>query len=179
MKKYLLSIPVMLYPYTLIVGLVCLYTPEIMEGVFAGNGFLLIAALFACAAVAFAFALGVAVSLLLKGGDALSATRLTLVLKIVHIPAYIVIFLLGVLFTLSIWGIIFVVVFVLTDIAAIIMTGMYGAAAAFRCRAQGLIGTGEAIALGVCQFIFCIDVASIIVQCVLIRKGAERRVEYA
>ena len=55
MKKYLLALPIFLFPYSLLFGLYCLYTGFLMESVFQNNGYLLILALFLCTLVSLAF----------------------------------------------------------------------------------------------------------------------------
>lgn len=54
---------------------------------------------------------------------------------------------------ISIWGIGFVVVFVLYDLAAIGMTGLIGAVSAFRSVAEGKLTKAQGV--GVCPFTVC------------------------
>ena len=61
MAKYVLSLPVILFPYTLLFALCCLYTGFLMEPVFQNNGYLLLLALALCFVVAAVFAVIVAV----------------------------------------------------------------------------------------------------------------------
>ena len=171
MRKFL-AIPVILFPYTLLLGLYCLYTGFLMEDVFRGNGYLLIAALFLCALIAFGFTLGICISALVGKADGRGMARLNMAVKLCHVPAYIAVFLLSLLFLISIWGIGFVVVFVLYDLAAIGMTGLIGAVSTFRSVAEGKLTKAQGVAFALLQFVFCAD----IVVCILlyIRSGGRK-----
>ena len=138
--KYIFALPLILFPYTLLLGLYCLYSGFLMESVFGNNGYLLLFALFLCAVAAFCFTLPLCLVSLAKRADGRGMALLNMVVKLCHIPAYIAIFFLSLLFLISIWGIVFVVVFALYDFAAIGMSGAVGAVAACRCAAEGKIG---------------------------------------
>ena len=156
--KYIFALPLILFPYTLLLGLYCLYSGFLMESVFGNNGYLLLFVLFLCAVAAFCFTLPLCLVSLAKRADGRGMALLNMVVKLCHIPAYIAIFFLSLLFLISIWGIVFVVVFVLYDFAAIGMSGAVGAVAACCCAAEGKIGKRGAVLYAVCQFLFCIDV---------------------
>lgn len=164
MGKYILAVPVMIFPYSLFLGMYCLYTPAIMERVFFSNGYLLIAAMLLCAVVAFVFALALAVAGLVRKYDALSLARLNMIIKLCQIPAYAVIFVLGALFFVSVFGIGFTVFFVLFDCLAILMSGLTGAVSSLRAYAEKKVIKSEMIVFAVLQFIFVADV----VACVLL-----------
>ena len=55
--KYIFALPLILFPYTLLLGLYCLYSGFLMESVFGNNGYLLLFVLFLCAVAAFCFTL--------------------------------------------------------------------------------------------------------------------------
>ena len=156
--KYIFALPLILFPYTLLLGLYCLYSGFLMESVFGNNGYLLLFVLFLCAVAAFCFTLPLCLVSLAKRADGRGMALLNMVVKLCHIPAYIAIFFLSLLFLISIWGIGFVVVFALYDFAAIGMSGAVGAVAACRCAAEGKIGKRGAVLYAACQFLFCIDV---------------------
>lgn len=91
-KYYIFALPVALFPYILLAGLACLYSTEIMEGVFGSNGYALVAfvAAFIPVCGAFAVILGVMTALGRISGPL--AAALSMAIKLVQIPAYIVIF---------------------------------------------------------------------------------------
>lgn len=172
MAKYVLSLPVILFPYTLLFALCCLYTGFLMEPVFQNNGYLLLLALALCFVVAAVFAVIVAVGAIARASDGVCMARLTMVIKFCHVPAYVAIFVLGILFTLSVWGILFVVVFVLFDCAAIGMTGLIGAAAVYRNYREKHLPAGSSVLFGIVQFVFCADLVACVMSYARSRKAA-------
>ena len=79
-----------------------------------------------------------------------------LLIKLVHIPAYVVWFVLGVAMILFLGPLIAFVM----DAMAILLSGLVGLAAVLRCRAEGRLTRKAAVIHGVLQFIFCADVFS-------------------
>lgn len=169
MKKYLLALPIFLFPYSLLFGLYCLYTGFLMESVFQNNGYLLILALFLCTLASLAFTGALCARSLAKKTDAAEMAKLNMIVKLVHIPAYIAIFLLGAVMLISVWGIGFTIVFFLHDVAAIAMTGFIGAVAVVRAGAEGRILRRDAVLYAIGQFLFCIDIAACILLYLRVR----------
>lgn len=93
-----------------------------------------------------------------------------MVVKLIQIPAYLAIFVLGVLFFISIFTYVFSIFFILYDAAAILLTGLIGVAAVIRAHAEGRATDAFAVINGILQFIFCVDVVSSIVVYVRARK---------
>lgn len=175
MKKYLLAIPVMLFPYSLIAAMCCLYSPMIMERVFMNNGYLLILSVVFFGFVAAVFSLSTGLLVLLKkkpdgAGGALGAARLNMVIKLVQIPAYLVIFLLGLVFSLTIFGIGFVIFFFFIDCVSIAMSGFIGVAAVVRSYAAGFVTLKRGVLLAALQFMFVAD----IVCCIVLFVSSQR-----
>ena len=158
MLKYILSLPVIVFPYTLFLGMYCLYTPTIMENLFMGNGFLLIGALVLVGLVAFAFSCIVGIIAIVKAYDGLSMARLNMIIKLIHMPAYVAIFVLGCAFFITVFGIPFVLFFVLFDCAAIAMSGIIGASSVIRGFAEGKLDRASAITFAILGFVFVGDV---------------------
>ena len=92
MKKYLLALPIFLFPYSLLFGLYCLYTGFLMESVFQNNGYLLILALFLCTLVSLAFTGALCARSLAKKTDAAEMSKLNIIFKLFYIPSFISIF---------------------------------------------------------------------------------------
>ena len=69
MLKYILSVPVIIFPYTLLLGMYCLYAPTIMETVFKSNVILLAGALVLFGAAAFACSCIVGMVVIVKAYD--------------------------------------------------------------------------------------------------------------
>lgn len=160
----LLSLPVILLPYTLLLALHCLFTGFLMETVFRSNGYLLMLALAVCALAAGACTLAVCIAALARRAPGRQMAGLTVLIKLCQIPAYLVIFGLGLLsLLLSVWGLGFIIFFVCFDCVTIALSGLVGATAALRCAREHRLRTGAAVLLGVCQFVFCVDVVTCIV----------------
>ena len=158
MKKYLLSLPVLLFPYLVLAALVCLYTGFLMEEIFQSNGFLLIGAVLLCAVAAAGFAAVVCGCALAKRTSGQEMARLNMVIKLCQIPAYLIIFALGLFCLISIWGILLTLILAAVDCFTIAMTGLIGSVSAFRSYRERKLAKGAAVRAAICQFIFCVDV---------------------
>lgn len=169
MYKYLLSIPLILFPYLLLFLLYCLITGFLMEELFVNNGFLLIAVLVVGGFISFVCTVALCLSAVVKNQDSLAMARLNMVVKLVHVPAYIAIFVLSLIFSITVFGIGFVIVFALSDAFSILMSGLIGGVAATLARRQQA-GLPDWIAYAVLQFIYCVDVVSCVVMYCKIKK---------
>lgn len=158
MKKYLLSLPIILFPYTVLAGIFCLYTGVLMEKVFQNNGFLVLAGLVLFAIIAAGFTAVICGFALYKRAGGQGMARLNMMIKLCQIPAYLTIFALGVFCVLSIWGILLALLLVLVDCVTIAMSGLIGATSAFRNFREQKMSRSSAVKVAVCQFIFCVDV---------------------
>ena len=97
----------------------------------------------------------------------LALARAVMIVKLVQIPAYAGILLLGMGFSLTVYFAVNVVFF-LFDVLTIALSGLLGVAAV--SRAQEIFTKYHAERLGIFQFIFCVDVvASMISYCRLRR----------
>ena len=175
MYKYLLAIPLIIFPYWLLFLLCCLLTGTLMEEVFLNNGYLLIVALVAGAFIAFVCTLILCVLSVAKNQDSLSMVRLNMIIKLVHVPAYIAIFVLSLAFSLTVFGIGFVIVFILSDAFCILMSGLVGAVSTILARRQQA-GLSDWIAYAILQFIYCVDVVTCVMMYCKIRKHSKSEV---
>ena len=113
----------------------------------------------------------IAVLLLLRRKERytpLALARAVMIVKLVQIPAYAWILLLGLGFSLTVYFAVNVVFF-LFDVLTIALSGLLGVAAVSRAQ-EGIFTKYHAERLGIFQFIFCVDVvASMISYCRLRR----------
>lgn len=131
----------------------------------------LTAAFVLCACIAAAVR---AIAAVRGGGNARELVRENMTVKLIHVPAYIFNFALGVVgLMLSVWGIGLILWAVLADIVAIALSGTIGLSAALRCRREGVMTAKAAIAYALLSFIFCADVAAAVV---FYRRTAARRI---
>lgn len=84
--------------------------------------------------------------------------------------AYLAIFVLGVLFFITIFTYAFSVFFVLFDCITIFLTGLVGLTANLRLYKERKCSGSFAALNSVCQFVFCIDVISAVVVYICSRK---------
>ncbi len=161
--KYYLLIPAGIFPYVLLISLYCLFSETLTPLFLIGVLFLLFLVAFICNAVF------VSLSMVQKW-NAKGIALANMVVKLIQIPAYLAIFVLGVLFFISIFTYVFSIFFILYDAAAILLTGLIGVAAVIRAHAEGRATDAFAVINGILQFIFCVDVVSSIVVYVRARK---------
>lgn len=150
----------------------------ILETVFGGNGLLLLGCTLAYCAVAAALTVCGAVLAVVRRWDAFSLAKTAMIVKCLQIPAYAVIFVLGVLMMITLFTLPFVLVFAAVDYLTLMLTGLFNSAAvvaAIRARVLTLKDTWWVIAL---QFVFCADVAaSVLFYCRLKKAYGDRNIK--
>jgi hypothetical protein len=86
-----------------------------------------------------------------------------MVIKLAQIPAYVIIFILGVLLLLSIFTYGFTVFFMIIDLFTIFLSGLIGIVASRKNYTCGNLSTTEWIIHSILQFVFCADIVSAII----------------
>lgn len=171
MKRFLLLIPLMIQPYILLFALYSIFIDQsIVEYFFDNNGLLLLFMIFVTIVISFICTLVYMPLCLSKGWSARQTAFFNMLIKLVQIPAYLAIFVLGVLFFITIFTYAFSVFFVLFDCITIFLTGLVGLTANLRLYKEHKCSGSFAALNSVCQFIFCIDVISAVVVYVYSRK---------
>ncbi len=102
-----------------------------------------------------------------------------MVLKLCHIPIYILIFLFAMIFVVSSGGIgiVLVPIFMVFDYMLLIVTSIYGIGGIVQAKREGFLSTGAAAALGILSFFFCADViCSIVAFCNVKVKQRKQRI---
>lgn len=147
------------FPYALLLFLYILfYRTEIIEKYFMNTVFIPLGILIGYLVIAFVFTVGVVFASLRDEWDSRFCSKIVLIIKLVQIPAYILIFILGTLFLITIFTFGISLAFVIFDVSLIIMTGLLGTAAVVRAYKEGKCSFLWAVFLSVSQYIFCIDV---------------------
>lgn len=82
------------------------------------------------------------------------------VIKVCHIPIYVIIFLMGTLFFLSIFGMMFIFFLIVFDYLLLLPSTMYGINGLRQARSEGRISWLAFIMHAICHFVFCLDVMS-------------------
>ena len=111
----------------------------------------------------------------LKGETvALDLARSNKLIKLVHIPFYILMFLLGCLgLVMSIWGIGLIIGAVVIDLFTIFFSGTVGMCAAIKSYKEAKLTKSEAFSYAVCSYIYCIDVFAAVIYCSKIKKATQ------
>ena len=87
--------------------------------------------------------------------------KMTMICKLVHIPAFILHFLLGALGVFaSVWGIAFIVWAIVIDILTIIQTGIMSITTAVKCTKDKVFSATYGVIFSILGFIYCIDVGA-------------------
>lgn len=95
---------------------------------------------------------------------------LAMLVKLIHIPAYILFFMIGAGGIMLIQFLAITILLFLFDCITIGFSGMLELAAVLKARSEGKLKNGEALLCGICSFIFCIDVIAAVVIYLCVRK---------
>lgn len=163
MGKYIFLLPSALFPYSLLFSIYCIFSGFLMKSIFDNNAFVLLFYLFAFFVIAL---IGDVIFLVLsikQKWDSNRVSFINMIIKLLHIPAYILFFVLGILSFITIFTFGFSIVFFIFDCLAIFLTGLIGIASIVRCYADGKISKSFLIINSLFQFIFCFDIISSII----------------
>lgn len=163
-KKCLLLIPVTIIPYVIILmGYLFFGHPEIIENVFNGNVlfyFVTIFAMLVFSIIVTCITIGVSIY---ANWDCVSFARSVMIVKLIHIPAYIIIFLCGVAFSITIFLYAANILLVIFDCCFIAMTGGLAVSSVILAIRQKKWKVSNVVWPILLQFIFCVDVIASII----------------
>lgn len=155
--KWLLLLPVAVYPYIYFVVVFDLLSEDIKDIL---SWLVNTLDLNIWSFIGLTWLVGLAGALLIflsrKQWTARELALANMLIKLIHIPSYVIWFILGIaliLFMGPVWAF-------LMDAMTIALSGLVGLAAVLRCRAEGRLTTKAAILNGILQFVFCADVFS-------------------
>lgn len=174
MIRYIPLLPLILSPYALLLVLVGIY-----NGWFTGTAYdntiddvllgLIALYLFALLCVIIVFIVGLAGKV-----DPLKRLRVNMMIKLIHIPAYILIFLIGFLCLFTIFTIGVSLVLMILDCVTVFSSGLIGLSGVIRSRKANLISKKTANIHGILQFVFCADVISAIILCKSVKSARQK-----
>lgn len=163
MKKYLIRLPLILYPYAYLIWLAFYFASAIIAGEHVDSEVILdvygmIFIIFQI--IVLADVIYGAIEMARNGITAKQAARLNLVVKCVHIPAYIFHFFMGLLgICMSVWGIGFILVAFVVDAVTILLSGMHAIGSVVKLYREGVLPTkASAVKYGIGSFIYVLDV---------------------
>ena len=176
-KKIWMLIPAICIPYLALFTLATLFfsaeTPFfgfLMEFVFQNNLFLLLGPLgFFCLLTLAASVVYVVMSVR-KGWDALTSAKYAMILKLAQVPAYVVIFVLGILLAITIFTIPFAIGLWLLDCFTLLISGLFMLAAVINSVRQGVFKSTEVSWFVILQLFFCLDVVAAVVFYLKLKK---------
>lgn len=175
MKKYIPSILAAIFPYSVLFALYCMFSGFLMHSVFQSNGFLLLLAVLLFWVVSLGCAVATCVMSLARKWDSYELARANMILKLIPVPAYILIFLIGCAFLITIFTFAISIILMLLDGMAIVLSGLIGVAAVKRNHSDKILSTKEMVVHGILQFVFCADVVSAIVVFCKARRAKKQR----
>lgn len=88
---------------------------------------------------------------------------MNMLIKLLHMPAYTIIFIIGLLYASTVIGLMVTFILLIIDCIIIFLSGMVGTTGIVKMKHDGKISSRQAIKNGICQFIFCIDIINAIV----------------
>ncbi len=161
-KKYWPLIFVVAAPY------LCFFMALDMNGSFIVFGLFL---LYLVRLAALAVSGLTALSCVMKERGAREVLAVNMTVKLLQIPAYLLIFVCGVANLLFILTAYVALNMLVTDLFTVAATGLMGTAGVIRAKNEGRIDGFTAIILGVLQFVFVADVVAAIIAFVKAKRG--------
>lgn len=174
-------IPALLLPYLALFILTTIFlSPKIaffryiMESVFNSNALYLIGAFILCCIVTAILTISCFLVGLYKEWDALSLAKIVMIVKLFQIPAYVLIFVLGILLMITIFTIPFSIGLFLFSYFSLFLTGAMVVSAGINSIRQGVFKLKEVLWIMVLQFVFCADVVSSIIFYVKLKNVTDK-----
>ena len=172
-KKYIGLVFPLLLPYAFVFGMggIVLVDGRIFERVFNGRFDIFLMCI--CGLLVLSMALTIVTAIVAIAGkwSAEEVAKAGMTVKLLHIPAYILIFMVGIWICVGMVIAPFMgILFLLFDCMVIFMTGIIGAAAAWRGYKEGTLNRTEMLLLAAGQFIFCVDVICVVVLYIMTGK---------
>lgn len=166
-KRIWLVIPTALLPYLVLCSFAVIFFSAndalckfIIDRIFAGNGLLLIATLLIFSLIATVLSVICFLVSIRKKLNALSLAKTAMIIKLLQVPAYILIFIISAIFLTTIFAIPFSLGLLLLDCLTLILTGLLTFAAAVNAVCQQIVTRKNAALVVALQLVFCADVVA-------------------
>ncbi len=178
-KRIWLILPTSIVPYLALGALAMLFfstsnqvLETIMESLFHGNFLYLVVVFLAFCVIALALNVVYLVSAIRGKWDALSLAKYAMLVKLIQVPAYILIFVLGTALLLTVFTFPVTIALILVDGFTLFLTGLMSVAAAINSVKQGISKRNEIFWVVLLQLFFCTDVIAACVFYLRLRKNA-------
>jgi len=182
-KRTWLLLPTILLPYvTLLLAATLFLSPYspafefIVDHVFQENALLILAALLAFCLIALAFSITHFILSVRKRMNPVSLAKCAMVIKWIQVPAYLVIFVLGLILAISLFTIPIAIIFILVDCLTLLLTGLVTISAAVIAVRQDILQTKDVLWIILLQFVFCADVLAATILFTRLRKVIHNQV---
>lgn len=160
-NSYLSLLLVILFPYLILLALICIFTQNIvMEKIFQNNVLYLILVLIVFYIIAFISAIVVSIRNIILKQNPQTLLKMNMIIKLIHVPAYVLIFFAGLLSVLTIFTMGFSIAFFVLDCMTIFLTGIIGLFGLIRSLIENKLPQKTVIFYSILQFVFCFDVIS-------------------
>lgn len=176
-KNFWITVPILLLPYLALFTLAAVFLSTeipffryIMESVFDSNALYLIGTFILFCIVTMVLSIICFVLSIYKKWDVLSLAKTVMIIKLVHIPAYVLIFVFGILLAITIFTIPFSIGLFLFDCLSLFLTGALMISAVINSIKQGIVKFKDILWIMILQFVFCADVVSAIIFYVKLKK---------
>ncbi len=172
-KRFWLTLPIILFPYAFAGFFAAMWFSSGSEGpmmFFYENMFLFLAVIGVLMILAIVCAIICLVLGLSGKWDSLSLAKTAMIIKLIHIPAYVVIFIWGFIFFITIWLMIFTVVLAIIDYIILLTSTSLSLTAAINSAREGKCSIKSNIWFIILQFIFCADVVAAVIFYFKLRK---------
>ena len=163
-----------IFPYLVIAALAILFfSSQIIDVAFQSNGLLYIGALLLLLFAIFVWTVVFTVcNLIKKDLTAHGWAKAVMLVKLCQIPAYLTMFVFGLVFLITIFLLPFAIGLMFVSIACITMTGLLGTVTCLRAFREQRLSAPLAILAAILQFVFCVDIVAAIVLYVKCKKEA-------
>ena len=168
----LLWIPVWLFPYLAPACLYCLSSSTLMTEVLHSNALPLFQLFILLGLLALAASVALLIRALTGRLTPVQALRGNAALKLLQIPAYLILFGMGTLLVLALFTAPFALIFLLFDGVSILLCGLPGLGWLLRARREGLLDTRHTVWYSVLQFVFCLDLVGALLAYRRVRRSA-------
>ncbi len=176
-KRAWLTIPTLLLPYCTLFTLATIFLSTktsffkfVMESVFGGSAIYLFLALFIYCLLAAVLSAVYFIDSIYKKRDALFLAKYFMIVKLIQVPGYVLIFVLGVLCAITILTIPFSIALFFIDCFSLLLSGLGIASAVIRAIQQEIFKPKEILWVPITQLFFCIDVVAAIIFYVILKN---------
>ncbi len=163
MKKYIILLPCAVFPYSLLFAVFCIFTGSFMNTLFSNNAYILLFYIFLLFIISLICNISFLILSISQKWSSGKIAYINMIIRLIQIPAYILIFTMGIICMLTIFTFGFSVLFIGFDCMSIFLTGLIGISASVRCCFDGKITKSSSIIHSLFQFVFCADIISAVI----------------